>query len=120
MDRNRGGNIFVWTLLWVLLVMSTLPPFVNVSTMIIVHQQFVDNAQNAMTAAVKAFPTRPQLARLQLQSRLDQEMPHAVIDVVSFSRSKNSSQAIVVLSMNLPVPVAGWSRWTARVNVTAS
>ena len=118
--HNRGGNIFIWTLLWLVLVAGVLPVFVNVSAMIVVQQQFEDDGQNALVAAVRTFPNAPWLIRRQLTTTLREEMPGAAIAVVAFSERHGISTATVSMVMSLPFPVAGWSRWRARMTFQAN
>lgn len=115
--HNRGGNIFIWTLFWLLLVVSVLPPFVNLSAMILAQQQLVEDAQNALQAAVQSYPHTPGLARIQFQSVLAQDMPRTSMTVLSFVDHQQSAQARILFTMALPCPVVGWSTWQTELTI---
>ncbi|PSR24780.1 MAG: hypothetical protein C7B47_14040 [Sulfobacillus thermosulfidooxidans] len=111
MAHNDGGNIFIWTLFWLVLVAGVLPVFVNVSAMILVQQQFVANAQSALAEVQYKFPHTPELARRQLIATLNQEMPRTEIIVTKFYEQNRTVTATISLTMVLPVRVAGYAQW---------
>ncbi|WP_053957953.1 hypothetical protein [Sulfobacillus thermosulfidooxidans] len=117
MVHNRGGNILIWTVFWLFLVVSVLPPFINVSAMIVAQQQVVDDAQSALQAAVQRDPHAPWIAGRQFQLLLDEELPHTSIQVLSFVDHPQAARARILITMPLPVPVAGWSTWQTELTI---
>ena len=118
--HNDGGNIFIWTVLWLVFVAGVVPVFVNVSAMVVVQQQFAEDAQNAMEAAVQTYPHNSALARRKLMTLLTREMPKATVAIEALSERDGIGTVTISMTMLLPVPIAGWSQWTTRRTIEAS
>lgn len=118
--HNAGGNIFIWTVLWLVFVAGVAPVFVNVSALVVVQQQFAEDAQDAMAAAVQTYPHNSTLARRKLMTLLTRDMPKATVAIEALSERDGIGTATISVTMLLPVPIAGWSQWSARRTIEAS
>lgn len=105
MDHHRGGNVFIWTLLWMMLVMAVVPVFVNASVLIIRHQQLMD----AMGSALEAVQSQPsgdgERARMEFTHDLQEELTQSSVQVISFSDTGQQLEATVQCAVVLPIAV---------------
>jgi hypothetical protein len=114
MDHHRGGNVFIWTLLWLIVVMAVVPVFVNGSVLIIRHQQLMDAMDSALEAVQSQSLGYGAGERMEFAHDLQDELPQSQLQVISFSDTGRQLEATVQCAVVLPISVGRWNNGTIR------
>ncbi len=113
MEKARGGNVLIWTLLWLMLMMAVIPAFVNASAMMIRHQQLMDAMSSAMES-LKSSTSGSGAEQEVFEEDLQEELPHTGLTVLAFTHSSQNITATVQCVIALPIPVGTWSDATMQ------
>ncbi|AUW94090.1 MAG: pilus assembly protein TadG-related protein [Sulfobacillus thermotolerans] len=117
MLQHRGGNVFIWTLLWLMLVMGVLPMFIDTAVLMERHQALVDAMDSALLAVQSQHGPANEAESL-FTTDLESELPQMPLRTMSFLDEKGTLTATVQMTVALPIIAGPWNLVTTQGSVS--